>query len=238
MTTTPPMRVPQSLREAAQFPVDAEAHVEAQVWAQVLATAARELAARSRDAASWPAATQTTVVGVLDEVTRLAGVAKAPVLAAQEASGVWRAPGVRNFEDFRAKTTRVGKGAARREVAAARTVRELDGGLEALAAGALTPVHAERLGTIAGKLPAAHKAALLTGEGAAKIKDLAGRLDAAKFAGKVEDLAAALSAQDVEDAHQAARHRRHLELTPTTGGMTRITGLLDVKRPRFDAASF
>src|SRR5690606_27722765 len=111
----------------------------------------------------------------------------------------WRQAGVRSFEDHRARTTRAGRGAARREVAAARAVQELDGGLDALAAGTLTPVHAERLGAIAGRLPAQQKAALLSGESAERVKRLAERLDATRFAAKVEDMAATLSARQVEE---------------------------------------
>src|SRR5690606_20313245 len=91
----------------------------------------------------------------------------------------------------------------------------------------LTPAHAERLGSITDKLPPHQKAELLSGEGATRIKELARQHDATRFGGKVEDLAAALSARDVEAAHQDARRRRHLELTPTSDGMTRISGLVD-----------
>src|SRR5690606_40974926 len=158
---------------------------------------------------------------------RLTAVAKSPVLAAQEARGAWRQAGVRSFADLRARATRTGRGAARREVEAARAVQELEGGLDALASGAMTTVHAERLGAIARRLPEPHKATLLTGEGAERVKRLAERLDANRFARKVEDLAASLSARELEEAHQDARRRRRLDLTSTADGMTRVTGLLD-----------
>ncbi len=219
--------VPESLREVAQFPADAPTDVQAQVWVRVLALAARELAGCTRGADTWSAPAQSEVVDTLDEVARLTVVAKAPVLAAQEARGAWRTPGVRDFADYRAKTTRAGKGAARREVDAGRTVHALDGGLDALADGTLTPAHVDKLATIAGKLPEDRKDALLTGAGAQKIKDLAHKHDAGRFAGKVEDLAAAMSAQDVQDAHDTARARRHLQLTPTGDGTTRISGQVD-----------
>jgi len=221
------VRVPKVLREAACFPATPDNPADAAAWARVMVVAVHELASAARDATRWAPSLQNEIVAALDEVGRVASAAKVPVLAAQEASGVWRQAGTRSFEDFRARTTRVGKGVARREVAAARTVGELDGGLEALTAGTMTPVHAERLGTIAGKLPDAHNRQLLTGPRAQKIKDLAERLDAPKFAAKVEDMAAALSAQQVEDDHQGARARCHLELTPTADGMTRLSGQLD-----------
>jgi len=91
----------------------------------------------------------------------------------------------------------------------------------------MTSVHAERLATITDKLPEPLKNTLLTGANARKITDLASRLDAARFATQVENMAAALSAKHVEDAHQAARERRHVEMTPAPGGMVRINGLLD-----------
>jgi len=221
------LRVPSELREAARFPAVPQSAADAAAWARVLVVAAKQLAAGARDASTWSHETQTAVVGALDEVGRLAVAAKSPVLAAQEARGAWRQAGVRTFEDFRASATRAGRGAARREVNAARAVHELDGGLDALASGALTPVHAERLGAITGRLPEAHKQALLSGEGAARVKRLAQRFDAGRFASKVEDLAAELSTQRVEEDFQDARRRRHLELSPTADGMTRITGLLD-----------
>src|SRR5690554_5893983 len=204
--------VPELLHALHGFDAGTSLDDEAAGWARLLTLAARGLAARSRAAGSWSGPTRAQVVGALDEAGRLTSAAKAPVLAAQEASGEWRTTGVRHFEDFRATATRAGKGVARREVEAARTVRELDGGLDALTDGTLTPAHVDRLGAVAGRLPAGQKAALLAGEGADKIKELARRHDATKFATKVEDLAAAMSARDVEDAHQSARARRHLEL--------------------------
>ncbi len=227
MATASPVRIPPSLRAAAQFPAEEAPQTDATVWAQVLGVAARELAAAARDAGGWSTQAQSQVLGALDEATRLLTVAKAPVLAAQETAGTWRASGARRFEDYRATQTRAGKATTHREINASRAVQELDGGLDALTDGILTPAHADRLGTIADKLPDEHKNALLTGEGAEKIKDLARRHDATRFAGKVEDLAAAMSAKGVEDAHQAARARRQLELTPAGDGITRISGVLD-----------
>ena len=221
------VRVPAELREVARFPGVADGPRDAVVWARVLVVAAKQLATAAREAGSWPQEAQGQVVAAHDEVGRLATVAKAPVLAAQEAGGAWRGAGVRSFEDFRARKTRTGRGPARREVTAARTLQELDGGLEAMESGVLTPVHAERLGSLTGKLPEEHKHALLTGPGAQRVKRLAERLDPAQFAKKVEDMAAELSAKQVEDTHQRARARRHLELSPTPDGMTRIAGLLD-----------
>lgn len=221
------MTVPEALLSVARFPEEATAEVEASVWADVLAVAARELAARSRSASSWRLESQARVLAAIDEVARLATVARAPVLAAQESYGAWRSSGARRFEDFRASRTRAGKGAARREISGARAVAELDGGLDALSDGTLTPAHAERLGSIADKLAAEDKSALLAGAGAVKIKELARKHDATRFGGKVEDLAAALSARRVEEAHQDSRRRRHLELVPTADGMLRISGLLD-----------
>jgi len=196
----------------------------------------------SSGAASWAAQVQTEVLAALDETARVVTAAKAPVLAAHEAAGTWRSPGIGSFEQFRARSTRTGTGATRKELNAARTVTRLDGGLEALTAGTLTPVHAERLATITDKLPEPLQTTLLTGRHARKVTDLAGRLDAARFATQVENMAAALSAAQVEDAHQAARARRHLDLTPTTDGMVRLTGLLDanaghVVQVALDAAS-
>ncbi len=226
-TTGRSVRVPTELREAAQFPGVPDGPGDAGVWARVLVVAAKALAGAARDAKSWPQQAQGEVVAALDEVGRLAAVAKAPLLAAQEAEGAWRGPGMKSFEDFRARTTRTGRGPARREVNTARTLQELEGGLEALESGAFTPVHAERLGSITDDLPEEHKQALLTGQGAQRVKKLAERLDPTRFAKRVQDMVAALSAAQVEDAHQAARARRHLELSPAVGGLTRITGLLD-----------
>jgi len=222
-----PARVPRSLRDAASFPPTPDARKDAAAWARVLRIAAKELSAAARESSSWDHETQVEVLTALDEAARLTAVAKSPVLAAQEARGAWRQAGVRSFADLRARTTRAGRGAARREVEAARAVQELEGGLDALASGAMTTVHAERLGAIAGRLPEEQQEALLTGEGARAVKRLAERYDATRFARKVEDLAASLSARELENAHQDARRRRRLDLTSTADGMTRVTGLLD-----------
>ncbi|NLF03887.1 MAG: hypothetical protein GX593_02595, partial [Actinomycetales bacterium] len=122
-------RVPEPLRAAACFPPEADSQGDARAWARVMVTAARELRAMSAEAKAWSSDVHGEVLAALDETARVMTAAKAPVLAAQEASGTWKAPGVGSFEQFRAKTTRTGTGATRKELGAARAVTQLDGGL-------------------------------------------------------------------------------------------------------------
>lgn len=238
----PAFVVPESLRAVARFPVDGGPEARAAVWVEVLALAARELAAEARTAGSWSAESRSRAARRIDEGSRVLAAAKAPILAAEERAGAWRATGARRYEDFLARESRSGRGTARREAQAARTVEELEGGHEALVDGTLTPSHVDRLGTVLGKLPEEKRELLLSGEGAERVKKLARRHDATSFGPRLESLAASLSPREAEERHQSARSRRFLELTPTAEGMTRVTGLLDpvaghTLRLALDAAS-
>ncbi len=208
----------------------------AAAWAGVLEIAARELAAVSAAPDAWPDSARSLVVDAVDRTTRVLGAAKAPLLVAQERAGVWRRPGMRSFEAYRAKKNREDMGTARREASTARTLTELEGGLDALARGEITPSHAQRLRAVADKVDPVVRTELLTGEGAAKIRDLAREHDPKLFERKVEELAATRSPATVQDAQEAIRARRYLRIMPGPDG-TRIEGLLDpVAGHRFQLA--
>ena len=134
---------------------------------------------------------------------------------------------MRSFEAYRAKKNREDLGVARRETSTARTLTELDGGLDALARGEITPSHAQRFHSVIDKVDPAVRAGLLTGDGAAKVRDLAKEHDPKGFERQVEHLAATTaSPAQVHNAHEAIRARRYLRLLPGAQG-TRIDGLLD-----------
>ncbi|MDQ2625221.1 MAG: HNH endonuclease [Actinomycetota bacterium] len=198
----------------------------AAAWAGVLEVAALELARHSSAPEEWSDATRGAVVDAVDRTARVLVAAKAPVLVAQDRSGAWRSPGVRSFEAFRAAKNREDIGAARRETAAARTLTELDGGVEALARGEMTVSHARRLGSTADKVDPKVRAELLTGPVAARVRDLAKKHEPKVFERKVEELAASRHPADVQDAHEAIRARRYLRIMPGPAG-TRVEGLLD-----------
>lgn len=202
----------------------------------MLEVAARELAATSTVPGAWSDAARCLVVDAVDRTTRVLGAVKAPLLVAQEQSGTWRRPGMRSFEAYRARKNREDMGAARREAATARTLTELEGGLDALARGEITPSHAQRLRAVADKVDPQVRTELLTGEGAAQVRDLAKEHDPKLFERKVEELAAARHPATVQDAQEAIRARRYLRITPGPDG-TRIDGLLDpVAGHRFQLA--
>lgn len=198
----------------------------AAAWGGVLEVAARELAAASSSPSEWPDAALSVVVDAVDRTARVLDAAKAPVLVAQERSGTWRRPGVRSFEAHRAAKNREGMGAVRREAAAARTLTELDGGLEALARGDMTTSHAQGLHTATDKVDPAVRSELLTGPSAATIRDLAKEHAPKQFERKVEELVASRHPATVQDAQEAIRSRRYLRIMPGPNG-TRIEGLLD-----------
>ncbi len=198
----------------------------ARVSARTLEAAARLLAGAAQDAAAWSPETRGLVLAALDSASRSVAAAKSPLIVAEEASGAWRAPGVRSFGDARSRTTRTGTGTTRGEVQDAHAVTELDGGTEALAAGELTEAHVRRLRTAADKLPEGRRTELLTGDSAAHLLDLARTNDAPTFARKVEDLIAATSAKDTQDDHEKVRATRHLTLRESPEG-THLNGLLD-----------
>src|SRR5690554_3282908 len=74
----------------------------ASAWAQVLGVVAEELVAAARDSRRWPESARARVVKQLDHASRAVTAAKAPLLVAQEDSGLWRRPGGRSFEGHRA----------------------------------------------------------------------------------------------------------------------------------------
>ena len=198
----------------------------AEQWATVLEVAAEQHATATRDAQQWPEAARARVVERVARATRIAEAAKAPVLLAQERSGTWRRPGMRSFEAHRAAQEREDLSTARREITTARTLEELEGGLDALALGQITPSHAQRLRAIADKSTPEQRSFLLTGEGAARVRDLAREHDPGQFARKVEELATSRHPAEVQDAHEVIRAKRFLRLSHSQGG-TRIEGFLD-----------
>jgi len=208
----------------------------AHAWAQVLEVAALELAAAAREPEGWAEAERSQVVDAVDRVSRVLGAARAPILVAQEEAGLWRRPGVRSFEVFRATKNREDLGAARREAATARTLTELDGGVEALARGEITSSHAQRLRAVADKVAPEVRTELLRGPGAAQVRELAKRHEPKVFERKVEELAARRHPAQVQGAHEAIRARRFLRILPGPEGV-RVEGLLDpVAGHRFQLA--
>lgn len=203
-----------------------EASVAA-AWADVLAVAATELAKVTVSPDAWSEDARARVIRLVDQAVRAAGAAKAPVLVAQEESGSWRRPGVRSFADHRAKTGREDVGRARQETSAARTMVELEGGVAAVANGEMSPSQVQHLARVVDKVDPRVREQLLTGPGAAAVRDLARDHAPKVFARKVEHLAAeSQDPAELQDAHEAIRARRFLRLVPTTSG-TRVDGLLD-----------
>lgn len=198
----------------------------AEWWAAALEVAAERLAATTHDSQSWSEEARSRVVERVGRATRIAAAAKAPVLLAQERSGTWRRPGVRSFEAHLAAQDREDLTASRREISTARTLEELDGGLEALARGEITASHVQHLRAVADKTPPEQRAELMSGECAAKVRELAREHDPKLFARKVEELAASRHPAEVQDAHEAIRAKRFLRVMPSQGG-TRIEGFLD-----------
>lgn len=199
---------------------------DAEQWSTVLEVAAEQLAAATHESQTWSEEARSRVVERVGRATRIASAAKAPVLLAQERSGTWRRPGMRSFEAHRAAEDREDIAASRREINTARTLEELEGGLEALARGEITSSHAQRLRPIADKVTPEQRSDLMSGEGAALVRDLAREHDPNEFARKVEELVARRHPAEVQDAHEAIRAKRFLRVMPSRGG-TRIEGFLD-----------
>ena len=208
----------------------------AAAWARVTESAAAEVGSASVGPEQWSESERAAVVDAVDRTARVLEAAKAPVLVAQEQAGLWRRPGVRSFEAFRASKNREGLGPARRETEAARTLTELEGGLEALARGEITPSHALQLGSVTDSADPAARAELLTGAAATEVRELAKQHDPKLFRRKVEELAARRHPAEVQDAHEVIRARRYLRMLPGPAGL-RIEGLLDpVAGHRFQLA--
>ncbi|NLF03614.1 MAG: DUF222 domain-containing protein, partial [Actinomycetales bacterium] len=196
------------------------------MFAQSLEAAAEYVAKAAGEAQAWTPEGRARVLAALDSASRTIAAAKAPLLVAEEASGSWRKPGVRNYGDARAHDTRAGRGTARNEVEDAHTIAALDGGASALASGEITEPHVRQLRTAIKKLPEPQRAELLAGDGAAEVLQLARENDAPTFGRKVEELVASKSAQDAEQAFQDVRATRHFTLRESPEG-THVNGLLD-----------
>jgi len=198
----------------------------ATMFAHSLEAAAEYVAKAAGEAQQWTPEGRARVLAALDSASRTIAAAKAPLLVAEEASGSWRAPGVRNYQDARARDTRSGRGAARNEVEDAHTIAALDGGADALASGQITEPHVRQLRSAIKKLPEPQRAELLAGDGAAEVLQLARTHDAPTFGRKVEEIIAAKSARQAEKAFQDVRATRHLTLRESPEG-THVNGLLD-----------
>ena len=198
----------------------------AAAWARVSEAAAAEVGSASSTPEEWSESERAAVVDVVDRTARVLEAARAPILVAQERAGMWRRPGIRSFEAFRAAKNREAVGTTRREAETARMLTELEGGVEALARGEITSSHLQQLRPVTDKMDPAARAELLTGPSAITVRELAKEHDPKHFARKVEELVAQRHPAEVQDAHEAIRARRFLRLRLAPDG-TRIEGLLD-----------
>lgn len=194
--------------------------------AGALVGAARDLRAAARSAGAWSAAERRAVLGALETVTALMMGTRSDLLASEEASGTWLAPGVPSLGARVGRDTGIGRGAGMARVRQGETWAEVPVLAEAAEAGEITAGHVDAVGRVSRVAEPHVRAALTSPETQGRLLALARRLDAPAFAKEVARAAASLDPTAPDRAHERQRERRFLTLVDTPLG-TELTGLLD-----------
>ena len=204
----------------------ATAHGDPTVLGAGLRAAVTSVAAIGRTAEGWPVEQRTRLIAEVDTAIAALTAARADLLLAQRASGLWKGAGDPSFEAWRSRTSRSGIRAATTEVRRAETLVAMPGMREAATAGQVSVEHVDAVAKVATGASGPVRGALASEQGQAELLALARRLDAGTFDRSLKRWAAARDAQAHERGHQAQRAARFLHLVDTDTG-TRLTGLLD-----------
>ncbi|CAM5786695.1 HNH endonuclease signature motif containing protein [Cellulomonas persica] len=190
--------------------------------------AARELAVRARDAATWQQSHRHAVLARIDEAVAALTAAKAHVLQAEEAAGTWQGHGDRDLAAWRGRGSRAGAGAAGAELRDARILTSMPELEDALLASELSPTHVGVLARVAARATPAVTAALASPAVQGELVALGRRLDGREYARAVDRFVAQADPVSVEREHAVQRERRHLFVTDLPSG-TRVQGMLDAR---------
>ena len=176
-------------------------------------------------AEEWDAGTRHLVLGEVDRVERIAALARAKVVAAEQAAGTWALRGDRDLAGFVGRQSRQGRGAGWAAVGQAGTLAALPVVAEALVDGPVTPRHLQEIARATGASPAL-AAELASPEGQAQVVELARRLDGGGFGKALAQLSASLDPAARQRSHDEQRAERSFAWMHTSGG-TVLKGRLD-----------
>lgn len=183
---------------------------------QVLA----ELGALTDDAAGarqWRAAARAGVLARLDRLAGALATVRGRVLVAEQAVFT-PTGGDRDLAAARARATRAGLGAARREVAQAQTLDLLPVVASAVGTGRVPVAHLDALAKVAAGAGERAAAALAAPEGQDRLVRLAERLSVTEFAGAVARLVASYDPAALEASAARQHAERFLHVTHTSSG--------------------
>ncbi len=176
-------------------------------------------------APQWAFEERTSVIADLDRVVELATLYRSRVVAAHKEDGRWARSGDRSFENHRARTGRIGVGAARAETELGQGFAQMPQAVSAVQDGTVGLAHAQVLTRARARASAAAREALDAG-GAAELLALAESLDVATFTRRVDAWIAAHDVAAAEQQFEAIRARRYLRLIDRDGG-TSLSGFVD-----------
>jgi hypothetical protein len=174
------------------------------------------------DWASAPGTVNHEVATVLAGVRNTLDAVEAENLAAEERSGAWRVRGARSFAAHRAYELRLPVADVRRSLRRGRALRAMAATRDALACGAISARHADRLAR-------AHRPEVADAftEDEAGLVEEARRRPFAEWDRLVDRWEQAADPDRGEPTADAQASRRELHASHTIGGMGRLDGWLD-----------
>jgi hypothetical protein len=195
-----------------------------------------ELVPALGDAGSWPEDERRSALRAVDGLVAAASAVRAHLLLAERDAEGWRATGAASFARWRGAAAGTGRtragsagsgaGAAAREERQAEALVRLPAVGAAVRAGVLGLDHASVIGAVAADRSDLVRAAVASPSGQAELVELARSQDVPSFARAVRQWAAARDDHALEEAHEAQRRARFLQIGTTDQG-TRISGRLD-----------
>lgn len=193
---------------------------------RALRSAAAAVAEAGRLAGGLGYTERRALLAEVDRTATVLATVRGELLLAERAAGTWRGRGDRSFAAWRGRTSREGARSGALEERRADTLATMPGLRDATVAGRASLAHVDAVARVVATGSAAVRAALTSPPVQAELTDLAGRLDASRFATAVARLAARTDAAAVERHHQAQRAARFLHVVDGADG-TRVSGRLD-----------
>jgi hypothetical protein len=194
---------------------------EVGVWVE----AGRAVLSVVEHAEEWDAGTRRVVLGEVDRVERIAALARARLVAAEQAAGTWALRGDRDLAGFLGRESHQGRGAGCAVVGQAATLAAMPAVAQALVDGPVTAKHLQEISRATAGSPRL-AAQLASPVGQEQIVELARRFDGSDFARQLQAMSASVDPLTRQREHDEQRANRFFEISQTRAGAL-IKGALD-----------
>ena len=179
-----------------------------------------------REASALAPQERRALLAEVDRTVAVLATVRGELLLAERAAGTWQGRGDRSFAAWRGRTSREGFRSGAAEVRRADTLAAMPGLRQATVTGRASLAHVDAVARVIATGSESVRQVLESPPAQAELTELAGRLDASRFASAVARLAARTDAAALERDHQAQRAGRFLHVVDATDG-TRLSGRLD-----------